>query len=466
MTASTADWGELWRSGVLPRFCFVSLGIAFHAGAENMISTIMPAIVRDIGGVQLNGWAFAIYEIGSIIAGAMAGRLSTLWPVRFNMTAAALLYAAGSMVTASAPSMEVALGGRLLAGAGGGALIALCFVALQRFFAPAMWPQFMAIFSVVWGVAAFGGPLYGSLMQQMLGWRWAFAVFAAAALVYAICCLIVLRVEPAAQTSTASGRLPLLGLASLAAGITAIAAAGVEPRPAVAGLLVALGLAGLAGCLMLDRRKGIARLFPSDLFKPASTGGIGLQMVAALAISTSSFGFYGPLLLAALHNFSPVITGLLIASESVSWSILSILLARAPKQWERWIIRAGAVMIPLGVLGFAYAIPAGSVAAILFFALLQGGGFGVLWPFTNRMVVEAAAMPEKEITAAAFSTTQRMGYAIGAAVAGIIANANGFAGGFSAAAAATAAVPLFLYFFPLAALGCLCAFRLTRRVPA
>jgi hypothetical protein len=41
-----------------------------------MMSTIMPAIVRDIGGITLNGWTFAIYEIDSIIAGAAAGRLA------------------------------------------------------------------------------------------------------------------------------------------------------------------------------------------------------------------------------------------------------------------------------------------------------------------------------------------------------------------------------------------------------
>lgn len=321
----------------------------------------------------------------------------------------------------------------------------------------------MAIFSVVWGVAAFGGPLYGGIMQELLGWRWAFAVFALAAVVYAGCCLVVLRDEPVAAATPMRGRLPLLGLASLGAGITAIAAAGVETRPAVAGLLVAAGLAGIAGCLLLDTRKGIARLFPTDVFRPNSTGGIGLQMVIALAISTSSFGFYGPLLLAALHGLSPVTTGLIVASESVSWSILSILLARAPKHQERLIIRAGAVMIPAGVLGFAFTIPAGWIPGILFFALLQGGGFGILWPFANRIVVEAAAPGEREITAAAFSTTQRAGYAIGAAVAGIIANAHGFANGFSQASAATAAGPIFLYFVPLAALGCVCGFRLTGR---
>jgi MFS family permease len=105
------------------------------------------------------------------------------------------------------------------------------------------------------------------------------------------------------------------------------------------------------------------------------------------------------------------------------------------------------------------------MAGILFFTTLQGGGFGILWPFANRRVIEAAPLHERELAASAFSTLQRMGYAVGSATAGIIANANGFSGGFTKVAASTAAAPLFLYFIPIALIGCFAAFRLTRTMP-
>ena len=44
----------------------------------------------------------------------------------------------------------------------------------------------MAILSVVWGVSAFGGPLYGGLAVTLLNWRWAFALFAVAAIFFAV----------------------------------------------------------------------------------------------------------------------------------------------------------------------------------------------------------------------------------------------------------------------------------------
>ena len=101
---------------------------------------------------------------------------------------------------------------------------------------------------------------------------------------------------------------------------------------------------------------------------------------------------------------------------------------------------------------------------VIFCAVLQGGGFGILWPFASRRIISTAgAEEERDIAASAFSTLQRMGYAIGsAALAGMIADANGFSGGFTKAAATTAAPPLFLYFIPIALLGCVAAFRLTR----
>ncbi len=245
-----------------------------------------------------------------------------------------------------------------------------------------------------------------------------------------------------------------------------IAAAGLEQRPGIAATLVAAGVAGILGFFVMDSRNGQARLFPSRAFDPRTIAGSGMLMVGTLSISTISFLFYGPLLLAALHDLSPVTIGLLIAGELVAWSLMSILVANAPRHREAFIISAGALMIVTGLAGFAWAIPAGSIPGILFFAALQGGGFGIAWPFANRAVVEAARPDEKEITAAAFSTLQRMGYATGGAFAGIVANANGFAEGFTRETAATAAQPLYLTFVPLALVGVVMAFRLARLMSA
>ena len=459
------DWMTLWRSGALPRFCFLSIGCVFHAGAENAISTLMPSIVRDIGGVELNGWSFSTYEIGSVVAGAAIGRLTNYWTVRTTLTLAALIFALGSFMTALSPSMEFMLAGRLLSGFGGGGLLSVTYVAIQRQFSSLIWPHLMAILSVTWGAAAFVGPLYGAVVVTLTTWRWAFILLALAAILFIVVSVFVLSAEPTPRRQAAAGRFPALSLLCLAAGVTSVAAAGVETRAPLAVALVATGVAGIAVFFFVDQRNAQSRLFPANMFYLRTTLGAGMIMVAMLAIATCSFGYYGPLLLSALHDYSPLTIGLIVATESVAWSLATILVAGAPPSLEKSIIRLGAILITAGIVGFAWALPNGSLVSIGVFAVLQGGGFGLLMPFATRKVIQSAPESEGELAASGFPTLQRIGYAFGAAVAGIIANQNGFSGGFTKEAAAEAVIPMVLYFVPVALIGCVAAFVLSKDPP-
>jgi MFS family permease len=190
--------------------------------------------------------------------------------------------------------------------------------------------------------------------------------------------------------------------------------------------------------------------------------GTGMSMVAAFSIATVSFGLYAPLILTSLHGMALLTTGYIIATESIAWSALSILIANAPPERERLIITVGAFMIAGGVAGFAYAVPHGNLPLILICATLQGGGFGIAWPFVTRMIVAAAPPSERTVASSAVPTMQRLGYAVGAAIAGIIANGAGFSKGLSPETAANAAAWLFIAFLPLALVGCVAGWRIAR----
>ena len=188
--------------------------------------------------------------------------------------------------------------------------------------------------------------------------------------------------------------------------------------------------------------------------------GNGMTMIAAFSVATCSFGVYGPLILTSLHGISLLTTGYIIAAESIAWSVLSILVANAPPRRERGIVLTGALMIAGGIAGFAYAVPAGSIPLILACAILQGGGFGIAWPFVTRIIVASAPAAEQTIASSAVPTMQRIGYAVGAASCGIVANVSGFSEGLSNETAANVAAWLFLAFLPLGILGCIAAWRL------
>ncbi|MEQ8296261.1 MAG: MFS transporter [Nitratireductor sp.] len=448
------DWRALWASGDLARFVFISLGIMLHATNETMVATIMPAMVADISGVQFVGWTLAIYELGSITAGAAAGRMISYLPLRSNMAGAAFLYAAGALICALSPGMGWLLVGRLIQGLGGGALVALAFVSVERLFPRLIWPQLFAIISVVWGAAAFSGPLIGALVADAWSWRWSFGLFAGGGLAMATISFIVLSAPGATQTrGEVAPPFPTVALACLALSVMLIAYAGVALETVRSGLLLAAGLAGLALFFWIDATRPASRLFPARLFDARTTLGAGMIMVFAFSAATIAFTVYGPLLLTRLHGVSPLTAGYIIAAEAISWSVLSILVANAPPRHERAIIAAGAVMIAAGLVGFAWTVPSGSIPLVLACALIQGGGFGIAWPFITRLIVASAAPSETTITSSAIPTLQRIGYALGAAIAGIIANASGFSGGLSTQTAAGVATWLFLAFIPLGAIG-------------
>ncbi|NGN44336.1 MFS transporter [Mesorhizobium sp. CGMCC 1.15528] len=466
VASNRVDWHALWASGDLARFCFICLGILLHATNETMVATIMPAMVGDLSGVQLVGWSLAIYEVGAIVAGAAAGRLVSYVPLRTNMVVAALLYSTGALLCATASSMPWFLTGRLIEGFGGGALVSLAFVSVERLFPRKIWPQLFGVMSAIWGVAAFSGPLLGALMAQAFSWRWAFGVFFLGGIAMALACFAVLRSPEATRRTAGLGTLPpfpFLALGALAASVILIALAGVKIDLLRSSLFLVLGIAALGMFFVLDARKPLSRLFPSRPFDWHSPVGNGMIMIAAFSVATVSFAVYGPLLLTSLHGISLLTTGYIIAAESIAWSVLSILVANAPPHRERLIIVTGACMITAGVAGLAYAIPQGSIPLVLLCALLQGGGFGIAWPFVTRVIVAAADPSESTVASSAVPTMQRIGYAIGAAISGIIANASGFSHGLSGATAHSVAVWLYLAFVPLGIVGVVAATRIVRR---
>ena len=211
-------------------------------------------------------------------------------------------------------------------------------------------------------------------------------------------------------------RFPLRALGALAVASTLIARAGVAIELVRSSLLLVAGLAGLALFFVIDGGQPASRLFPTRPFDWRTPVGSGMTMVLAFSIATCSFAVYGPLILTSLHGISVLTTGYIIAAESIAWSILSILVANAPPRRERLIITGGALMIARGIAGFAYTVPAGSIPLILACAVLQGGGFGIAWPFVTRVIVAAADPAESTIASSAVPTMQRIGYAVGAAL--------------------------------------------------
>jgi MFS family permease len=456
--AEPSAWRELGRSGRLPQFVLLCLGVWLHAADTLVTATIMPAVVEDIGGVAYVNWTISLYQIGSILAGTATGALSRRLGLRRMLIAAAAVYGLGCLANALTPTMAIMLAARFVQGLGGGAMVSLSYVAIQLLFPERLWTRLMAIVAMIWGVAALCGPLIGGLFSHVGLWRGLFWTFAAQAVLLGLAARLFL--DGSARVGAEAHRWPWSPLVLLAAATLLIAEAGAVARPALSAPLGAVGLVLLYAAARADRRAA-NRLLPSALLAIATPLGAGLLMVFMLSAATTAFWAYGPLILQIAFATDPLISGYLMAAEAIAWSLCTMLVAGAKPSTDWLIIRLGAALIALSGLGFVLVMPLGTLPGILLCMVLQGAGFGLCWPFVVRRMVVLAPAGERDLAASAAPTVQRIGYAVGAAAAGIAANAVGLGDGTSLAAAQAAAFWVFAAFLPLFAIGGVAALRFT-----
>ncbi len=454
-------WGDLVRSGYFARLALICTGVWLHAADALMVATLIPSILADIGGAELVAWTIALYEIGSIAAGAASALLSLRYGLQRVMTLAALLYGAGCIVSALAPDMPIMLAGRLAQGLGGGGLMALAFVAINRLFPREHMPRVMAVLSILWGASAFSGPLVGGVFAELQIWRGGFWFFAAQALGLSLWIFLGLR-DQAKGEDKAEGRIPVWRLSVLSLGVLAIAAAGIDVSPLRSPLLVILGLAILALFLRMDGRREGNRLLPLRPLDLRHRVGAALLMIFCFAASTIAISAYGPVLMTILFGTSALLAGYILALSAISWTVAAVLTSGAPERRDRSLILGGMIVLSISIVGFLYAVPNGPLVLIALVAVLEGAGFGMAWTFILRRATALAEGQDKDRIASAMPTVQRLGYAVGAAYVGIIANAAGFADETAPAVARSVGTWIFAGTLPLAALGLVAAWIFTR----
>ena len=462
-TDRAGTWRELRASGALGRFAVLCLGVWLHAADSLVTATIVPGIVHDIGGIAYVAWTIALYQVGAVVAGSATAMLSQRIGLKRVLFAGAMLYGLGCIVGALAPSMAVLLGARFLQGIGGGMLISVSYVAIQQSFPEHVWGRLFGVEAMIWGTGSLLGPLIGGLFAHFGAWRWVFWCFALQAGLLCLLASVLLPAQPGRKTAEAWPLLPLLGISTAT---LLIAEAGVARQTALSVALCLAGVGLLYAALRLDQSARSARLLPAGALAFGHPLGAGLLAVFALAVSTTGFWTYGPLILKVMFGIEPLVAGYILALESIAWSAATMVLGGMAPIRDRWLIRLGAVLVTAGSAGFAIAVPSGSLAGMVACALMQGLGFGVSWPSIVRRTVGFAAVGEGALAAAAPGTVQRIGYGVGAAATGIAANASGLADAITVPAARAAGFWVFAGLVPALAVALVAAWRFTGKAPS
>jgi len=455
---ANTGWRDLLTEGRLPRFALIALGVWLNAADSLVTATIMPSVGRDLGGYQYFSWTVAGFLVGAIMAGASSGRLAEMFGLRRATTLAGLVFTAGCLIGASAPSMAWFVAGRIIQGLGSGWISGFAMVAVAMLFPPRHLARVFASTAAIWGIATLLGPLVGGAFAQAGNWRAVFWLFAAQSLVFTLAAPWLLT--RTAKEQHAPG-IPWRQLGVLGLGIAAIAIGDVARSASLAIALVIGGLAILALVLRIDHRSKV-RLLPHRAGDLRTIVGSGYASLVALTAASMALTVYGPAILQQLHGLRPIAAGYAVAAEALLWTTAALLVAGVEgERGERRAIRAGAACVLAGVVGQALTMRAAPLGLVVAAAAVMGCGFGLSTSFSSRRVLAALADEDRAIGSAALMTVRQIGGAVGAAIAGAVANLVGFTAGLNDATASAAALWVFAASVPLALAGAAAAWRFT-----
>ena len=435
----------------------VCLSVWLHASMVTAISTMIPSIVEQIGGIALVPWNFALYDVGTIVAGAGSGLLVHRYQMRSPMAVAATIFAVGSIVCALADAMPILVAGRALQGIGGGALIAIFFIGIGSLFPAQLMLRAIGAVSAIWGASAFVGPLIGALFVQHLSWQLAFWSFSVAAIALSIWIRIGISMKEQPNPSVTNHQFPVRRLGVLSIAVLLIAAGGINVSIVKTPVLVAAGIVFLMLFIKMDAARLQDRLLPIKPVGFHSTVAAGLTMIICFTMATMAITVYGPLLVVYLHQVSIITAGYIVACTSVGWSLAAVACSGIPPSLDTRAIITGMTMLTVSIIGFFFFITTGPVLLLALLALIEGAGFGTAWASILRRMLKAADSDDRARVSAAIPTIQRLGYAIGAAWIGIVANAGGLGINVSADTTRSVAKWVFAASLPFALLGMLAA---------
>ena len=462
MTSKSENWRVLLGPAYLPRLVLLSLALWLHATNTMLISTTMPSVVADIGGHRFLSWAFALYLIGSVVSGTQMSFVVKRFGIRQALISACLLYLLGCLICAIAPNMSIFLLGRIVQGFGGGGLVSLVYLSQHQFFPNHLITRVVVSNSVVWMVAAFTGPLIGGSFATYGLWRMAFVFFAVQACIFII--FTRWQLPPVkAEAQSEKQRVSVLNLGFLAISVLCVSIAGVQAQWYLSVFLIVLGVGSLYLFVVRDERLLHRRMLPKAMLKLDNPVFVGLLMTVVQSAALMSFVVYGPIVLTSVYQLTPLATGFVLITEALAWCTSALLFAGKSQQAEKTLVRWGSVFVTVGVVLQGLVVPNTNVVIIVLALIIACAGFGAFWGYLIRRVVALASTEDQDRASSILPVAQQIGFAFGAAYAGVVANGFGYSGISSAAEIQAIAPWVFFAFVPFALAGNVCAWLFFRR---
>lgn len=287
----------------------LALGLLLASLDQTIVSTALPTIVSDLGGIDHLSWVVTAYLLASTAATPLWGKLGDMYGRKRLYQTVIVVFLIGSALCGVAQNMGELIAFRALQGLGGGGLIALSMAIVGDVVPPRERGRYQGVFGAVFGASSVLGPLLGGVFTEQLSWRWVFYVNLPIGAVALAVIAAVLHI-PARRTAH---RIDYLGMTVVAAAATCLVlvtslggTTWAWGSPGIIGLAVAGVL--LVALFVLVERRAQEPVLPPRLFSART---FTLCSAISFVIGFAMFGAmtYLPTFLQVVHGYSPTMSG-------------------------------------------------------------------------------------------------------------------------------------------------------------
>lgn len=385
---------------------------------QTIVSTALPTIVADLGGLEHLSWVVTAYILASTIVAPLYGKLGDLYGRRNMVFISVGLFLLGSALAGAAGSMGWLIISRAIQGLGGGGLFVLALSVVGDVIPPQERGKVQGIFGAVFSASSVIGPLIGGWFVEAASWHWIF---------YINIPIGVLALVGFAASFKPTGRrvqhkIDWAGAAALSvtlAGITLATSLGGNAFPWVSPEIIGLALLSLIGLMAFIWIEGRAAepILPLELFKLNTfwvTSLIGFIAGAAMFGAVT----FLPVYLQIAKGATPTQSGLMLIPMTAGILLSSTYAGRYMSQSGRYkrLPLVGTALLMLGMILLSTIHADTSTLVFSLFIATVGLGMGHIFPVVTTAVQNAVPRHQLGTATAAGLMFRQVGGSI--AVAG------------------------------------------------
>jgi len=385
-----------------------------------IISTAMPQIVADLGGLRLYSWVFSAFLLAQTALTVVFGNLADVYGRKPIMLIGIAIFVVGSTLAGFAWSMPMMILFRVVQGIGAGSMQPVAMIIIADLYPARERGKIQGYLASVWAIAAVLGPVLGGIIIRHISWAWIFWLNIPIGLIAAAGFIAFLHenIRHERRAIDVAGATAFtLAVASLLIGLTKI---GTSDTAGFAAATAVFCISTLAFVLQERRTANPMVSFALWSHRPiAAANGVGLLAGMALMGLTTFVPIYVQIVL----QRSPVVAGLALTTMLLGWPAGATLAARLFHRFGlRQLLLAGALLLPAGSAFFVLLTPQSSPILAGVGSLVMGFGMGLISVSSLVLIQEITDWSQRGAATASNMFSRNLGSTLGATVLGAVLN--------------------------------------------